>query len=536
MRATIPLTTLVVGLAIGYPLEAQNLADRVNSARSDIVRLSFPTRPEICGDGKSIGETTADGFVTHTFWSGGYSINRHEFWEIDCRQGPMRLVVERRNGRVTELRVAVGVDWLPDAAGIDLGTFSGAEVATWLLDVAEADEDLGSVAFLAANAALDAPIANRLIAIARDDSNHPDVRQRAIRWLNRAALREGMSDRADQLLRELALARSENVEVRERAIRSLRKTDENDDWLREQYASLDRAQLRERVIRRIGESHSTANADWLRELALETSERGELRERALRVIGEQPGGRETIRELYGRLDRSHLKERALRVVGEESTTDDTRWIRGVAEDRSERMEVRERAVRILAEGASLSTLQQLYREVDGSQLKERVLRLAGERRSRETADWLEQVAADRSESLELRERAIRLLGEYESTAVRDLFESLDRNELKDRALRIAADRDDPGTTDWLTDIAMSTEYSTDIRDRALRLLGERAVSTNALASLYDEVRGTELRRRVIRILAERNDDTAAEKLREIAETDPSRELRRYAMRRLAEMW
>jgi hypothetical protein len=100
---------------------------------------------------------------------------------------------------------------------------------------------------------------------------------------------------------------------------------------------------------------------------------------------------------------------------------------------------------------------------------------------------------------------------------------------------LTADRGDPGTTDWLIDIATSDGYSRGIQDRALRLLGERTIATTELAALYEEVGGTELRRRVIRILAERDDDAAAEKLREIAESDSSRELRRYAMRRLAEM-
>jgi len=535
MRAFVTTATFLAVAAIAYPLEAQNLADRINSARSDIVRLSFPTRPEICGDGKSIGETTADGFVTHTFWSGGYSINRQDYWEIDCRQGPMRLAVERRNGRVIELRVAVGVDWLPDAPGVDLGTFEGLEVATWLLDVAEANEDLGSVVFLAANAAADAPIANRLVTMARDDSQNPDVRQRAIRWLNRAALREGLADRADRVLRELALDRSDNVEVRERAIRSLRETDENDAWLRDQYARMDRTQLRERVIRRIGESHSAENGEWLRAVALDGSERAELRERALRVIGEQPAGRDEIRELYARLDRSDLKERALRVVGDKASADEMTWIREVAEDASERTAVRERAVRILGEGAPLSTLQRLYRGMEDTELRERVLRIAGEQRTEEAAAWLEEVATDRREVTELRDRAIRLIGEYRSTAVRDLFKSLDNDELRDRALRIAADRDDRGTTEWLTEIVTGTDYSTDIRDRAIRLLGESAVATSEIAGLYHDVRGTELKRRVIRLLAERSDETAAAKLRDIVDSDPSRELRRYAMRRLAEM-
>lgn len=536
MRTVLSLVTILGIAAVISPLDAQNLADRVNAVRSNTVRLSFPTRPEICGDGKSIAERTDEGFTTHTFWSGGYSINNNqEFWEFDCRTGPMRLVVEKLNGRVKELHVAVGVAWLPNARGTDIGTFSGVEVANWLLDIAETNENIVGIAYLAANAALDAPIASRIFETARDRDLGSEVRQRALRWINRAAEREGMVDRADRVVREVMMANDDNVDVLERAIRSLRVSNDNDAWLREQYARINRTQLQERVIRRLGESSSSSNATWLRTVALDANESVELRERALRVIGEQPAGREVVRTLFDRLDRAALKERALRVVGEKASAEEQRWIREVAADRSERPGVRERAIRILGEDADLATMQRLYRDIEGSELRDRVLRMAGERRTAEAAAWLEQVAKDSEEPMELRDRAIRLLGEYESTAVRDLFESLDYDELRDRALRISSERSDRGTTEWLTELATGTGYSTQIRDRALRLLAERAVATSDLADLYEGVSGTDLRRRVIRILAEREDDVAVEKLRTIADTDRSRELRRYASRRLAEI-
>ena len=535
MRSILSTATILVVTAVTYPLDAQDLADQVNAARGDIVRLSFPTRPEICGDGQSIGETTVDGFTTHTFWSGGYSTQSYEFWQPDCRTGPMRLVVEKENGRVKELRAAVGVDWLPGARGTDLGTFAGVEVATWLLDIAEADEDIGGVAFLAANAAQDAPIADRLIEMARNGDLDTDVRQRAMRWINRAAEREGMVGQADRVLRELALASGENVDVRERAIRSLRESNENDAWLREQYARIDRTQLKERVIRRVGASSSEPNATWLRSVVLNANEHTELRERALRVIGDEAGSHDEIRALYDLLDHTDLKERAVRLVGDEGSPEDMRWIQQVAADANEPTKVRDRAIRVLGEDADLATLQQLYRDTDGRSLKERVLRMVGAHQTADAAAWLEHVATDREEAKELRDRAIRLLGEYESTAVRDLFERLDSDDLRDRALRLTAKRNDGGTSEWLRDIATGTQYSTKIRDRALRLLAERAIATIELAAMYDDVTGTDLRRRVIRLLAERDDDVAVEKLRAIAETDPSSDLRRYASRRLAEM-
>jgi hypothetical protein len=292
--------------------------------------------------------------------------------------------------------------------------------------------------------------------------------------MNRAAEREGMSERADRVLREIVLASGDNVDVRERAIRSLRQSDENDAWLREQYDGINRTQLRERLIRRLGASYAASNASWLRSVALNTRERVELRERALRVIGEQATGHDEVRALYGRLDHSALKERALRVVGEKGSPEDMRWIRRVAADAGERTNVRERAIRMLAENADLASLQQLYSDVDASALRERVLRTAGERRTAETAAWLEQVATDREEP-------------------------------------------------------------TQLRDRALKLLADGPLETLAFSAIYDDVTSLDLRRRVIRILADRGDEAAIEKLRDISEADPSRELRRYAWRRLGEI-
>ena len=90
---TIVLTALTVTLT---PLSGQDLGDRVARVRDSVVRLSFDTREDICGDGRAIGEQTPNGFVTHTFWPGGYSIQSYEFWQPDCRPGPMRLVVEKQ--------------------------------------------------------------------------------------------------------------------------------------------------------------------------------------------------------------------------------------------------------------------------------------------------------------------------------------------------------------------------------------------------------------------------------------------------------
>lgn len=212
-----------------------------------------------------------------------------------------------------------------------------------------------------------------------------------------------------------------------------------------------------------------------------------------------------------------------------------RWIRRVARDADEPLEVRDRAIRVLGEDADISTLKALYEDVTRKELKNRVLRLAGEHQSDATQAWLRTVALDQREARDLRDRAIRLLGEYGGVSVRDLFDDLESNELRDRVLRVAGGRNEAGTAAWLKGIAVNPAYATGLRDRALRSLAEQAIRTIELAALYDEISGSDLRRRVIRLLAERDDDVAIDKLRRIADTDPSNDLRRYASRRLAEM-
>jgi hypothetical protein len=69
-----------------------------------------------------------------------------------------------------------------------------------------------------------------------------------------------------------------------------------------------------------------------------------------------------------------------------------------------------------------------------------------------------------------------------------------------------------------------------MRDRAVRSLAERGAPSSELAGLYDRVASTAVKQRLIRILADRRDDAAREKLASIAEGDADPGLRRSAER------
>lgn len=529
------LATALILTATAVQAQTPSIARQIDRAPDGRIRMSFETRPEICGNGRSIGEETPDGFELHTFRDYGYSIESYEDWVPDCDRGPLRLVVTKSGGRIVDLAAAVGVEWKPDAAVPDLGMVESTEAASWLLDVAaEGNDDVGRIAFLAANAAANAQIAERLFAMAQDRGLDSDVRQRAMRWLNRAAAREGKSDAADRVLRTVAESRTDVYDVRERAIRQLRRTDANDAYLRSLYGGLDNRDLKERIIRRLGESPSTDNVGWIETIATTRGEPVELRERAIRVIGDELDRPDDVRQMFDRLDHPDLKERALRVVAEQRGSSANSWLRSVAADRGQPMSVRERAVRLIGEGAAIDDLIQLYEALDVAQLRERVVRIVGEMRTPASRDWLRSVALDANDRIELRERAVRVLCDGDAAEARALFDRLESVQLKDRALLMAGEARDSGTNEWLRDIAVDQTQRSEFRDRALRILAERAIASAELGDLYDRLNRSDLRRRVIRILADRADDDAMEKLVAIAESDPDPDLRRYAIRRLGE--
>ena len=89
---------------------AQSIADRVARAGDGSVRMSFATKPEVCGRGGSISR----GHNWRQQW-GDYDQTRDVQWDNACDYGPGRLVLDKRDGEVVALRFAVGGRWRPAA-------------------------------------------------------------------------------------------------------------------------------------------------------------------------------------------------------------------------------------------------------------------------------------------------------------------------------------------------------------------------------------------------------------------------------------
>ena len=83
---------LLLSGTVASALGAQPIADRVSRAGNGSVRMSFATRPEVCGRG---GNIHRGGDWHGNFGSGERS--RDVEWDSDCDYGPGRLVLDKRD-------------------------------------------------------------------------------------------------------------------------------------------------------------------------------------------------------------------------------------------------------------------------------------------------------------------------------------------------------------------------------------------------------------------------------------------------------
>ncbi len=178
------ITTLMLAVSSASVLGAQSIADRVSRAGDGTVRLSFATRPEVCGRGGSIsrGHNWRNNY-------GDWDRNRDVEWDSVCDYGPGRLVLEKRDGEIVALRFAVGGRWRPAGSGVtDIGTVPAKEAADYLLSLAsKLPGRAGRDAIFPATIADSAVVWPALIRLAKDEDRPRETRKQAVFWLGQAA-------------------------------------------------------------------------------------------------------------------------------------------------------------------------------------------------------------------------------------------------------------------------------------------------------------------------------------------------------------
>lgn len=159
-------------LVAASAVQAQSLAQRVGQVRDGKVRMSYATRPEVCGNGRNVSITRST-----------------DDWESDCQHGPARVVLDWRAGELVKATMYVGGRWREAGAGVtDLGTVGAAEAAAYLLDLAaRVPGSVGDDLIFPATIADSTTVWPQLAKLGRDASVPRETRKSAVFWLGQAA-------------------------------------------------------------------------------------------------------------------------------------------------------------------------------------------------------------------------------------------------------------------------------------------------------------------------------------------------------------
>ncbi|MFL5501972.1 MAG: HEAT repeat domain-containing protein [Gemmatimonadaceae bacterium] len=218
MRTSVAKASVIAfaALAGATVASAQSIASRVARVSNGSVRMSFNARPGICGSGTSIwyggrgrGRTT---------WSDDSQSSRDVEWENDCSMGPGRVVIDRQNGEITDLRFYVGGRWRAAGPGVvDLGMVPAGEAADYLVSIARNERgSMGEKAIFPSTIADSAEIWPELIKIARNSDIPRGTRTQSVFWLGQAA-----GDAATKGLNDIVVDNGVDREVREQAVFAL---------------------------------------------------------------------------------------------------------------------------------------------------------------------------------------------------------------------------------------------------------------------------------------------------------------------------
>ncbi|MDQ6689401.1 MAG: HEAT repeat domain-containing protein [Gemmatimonadota bacterium] len=241
---------------------AQSIASRVARVSNGTVRMTFAAKPGICGSGNSIMHVGSRGRTT---WSDGWNTSRDVEWESECSTGPARIVLDRRNGELSDLRFYVGGRWRAAASDVvDLGTVPAREAADYLTSIAQSEKgSMGPKAIFPATIADSSNIWPALLRIARNTDLPRNTRTQSVFWLGQAA-----GDAATANLDSLVLDNSVDREVREQAVFALsqRPRDEGVPALIAVARTNKDPEIRKKALFWLGQSHDPRAIDLFEEL------------------------------------------------------------------------------------------------------------------------------------------------------------------------------------------------------------------------------------------------------------------------------
>jgi HEAT repeat protein len=234
-----------------------------------------------------------------------------------------------------------------------------------------------------------------------------------------------------------------------------------------------------------------------------------------------------------------LREKAVFLLSQKQSSEtETILIDVVRNDPSR--SVREQAVfwmgQVRTDKAAVA-LEEIATSSPDMELREKAIFALSQQGSSRGAALLRRFAESSDTPESVREQAIFWLGQQKSSEnaefLRGLFARLGRGErnddLKKKVLFSLSQMRGYGNDRWLLNIAVDSSQSEDLRGHALWTAGQAGIAGSELVSLYDRLRDDDVKEKLIWVLSESKDRVATDKLVEIAQKDPNREMRKKAL-------
>ena len=264
-RATARIRPLLLAVAVlasaSTTVMGQGAAARLSGVREGQVRFTFTLRAGVCGQGQNIwrtGKGGGDGIYM------GSKASTDVEYDVECDSGPGRVVIDKDNGVVQDVRFYVGGRWKVGSTATDLGALGAREAAALLLDIVRtASSKAADRAMFPLTLVDSAGVYRDLLRVARDHDRPSHVRKQAVFWLGQAA--EGPATAGlQELVGEAALDR----DVREQAIFALsqRPKDEGIPALINVVRSNRDPELRKKALFWLGQSGDPRAVDLIEEL------------------------------------------------------------------------------------------------------------------------------------------------------------------------------------------------------------------------------------------------------------------------------
>ena len=370
-------------IVLSSAAEAQSIASRVNAVRDGKVRMTFASRDDICGFNNGISR----GSDNRQQWSNDRRSEDVEY-DVECSEGPARIVVEKSGGSITKIRAYVGGRWRP-ASVTDLGTVGVRDATSWLLGVASTESGkVAGNAIFATTLADSVDMTQPLYQLARNESRPREAREQAIFWMSQLP-----DDRVVGLLERI-----------------LRESNESG--------------IKDKAIFALSQHESGRGMPVLRDFATRSGESEKLRGSAIFWLGQRRGeSTQFLRNLYSRLDSEELKDKVIFSLSQQKGVNDD-WLLDLVSNSRESVEMRKKALFWAGQtGAPMSKLAAIYSRTTEREMKDQMIFVFSQRREAAAFDKLMDIAKNDPDR-QARRKALFWLGQSKDPRVATMLSEM----------------------------------------------------------------------------------------------------------------